>query len=161
MTRDKSAPAVVEGKPKHPGGRPSKYDPSYHPARLIELGEEGLSFAAVAGDFRISRETIYDWAEKFPEFSDAKRTAEGLAILFWERLNAKLAQTGQGNATATIFGLKNRSRKGERHVPEWQDVSRQEQTGPDGGPIAVKDVTPEARLDAFMAFLAKTKKAGV
>ena len=125
----------VEAKPKHAGGRPSKYDPNYHPARLVELGEEGLSFAACAGDFRIARDTIYDWAEKFPEFSDAKRTSEGLAVLFWERLNVKLAQTGEGNATATVFGLKNRSRKGERHVPEWQDVSRQEQTGPGGGPI--------------------------
>ena len=62
---------------KHAGGRPSKYDPEYHPAKLVELREGGLSFAACAGDFRIARETIYDWAEKFPEFSDAKRIAVG------------------------------------------------------------------------------------
>lgn len=137
-TRDKGLTCLddyPEAKPKHAGGRPLKYDRNYHPARLIELCEGGLSFAACAGDFRISRETIYDWAEKFPEFSDAKMVAEGLALLFWERRNIELAQTGQGNATATVFGLKNRSRKGSRGVPEWQDVSRQEQTGADGGPI--------------------------
>jgi hypothetical protein len=114
---------------KHASGRPSKYDPEYHPAKLVELCEGGLSFAACAGEFRIARETIYDWTDKFPEFSDAKRTAESLALLFWERQNIKLAQTGEGNATATVFGLKNRSRKGERRVPDWQDVSKQEISG--------------------------------
>jgi uncharacterized protein (DUF433 family) len=155
-TRDKHAlPAreakanlsdYAEEKPKHAGGRPSKYDRTFHPSRLIELCEEGLSFAACAGDFRISRETIYDWADKFPEFSDAKRIGEGLAVLFWERQNITLAQTGDGNATATVFGLKNRSRKGERHVPEWQDVSRQEQTGADGGPIQHNFTAIERRI---------------
>ena len=131
----------VEEKPKHAGGRPAKYDRGYHPDRLIDLCAAGLSFAACAGEFRVSRDTIYDWAEKFQEFSDAKKIAESLSVLFWERLNVTLAQTGQGNATATVFGLKNRSRKGERHVPEWQDVSRQEQTGPDGGPIRTETVS--------------------
>jgi hypothetical protein len=35
-----------------------------------------------------------------------------------------------------------------------------ELSGPDRGPIETKEVTQEARLEAFMAFLAKTRTAG-
>jgi hypothetical protein len=67
----------------------------------------------------------------------------GSARVFWERRNIHLAQTGEGNATATVFGLKNRSRKGERRVPDWQDMSRQEFSGPGG--TAIETVTKIVR----------------
>jgi hypothetical protein len=42
-----------------------------------------------------------------------------------------------------VFGLKNRSRKGERNVPDWQDVSRQEFSGPNGGLIPIGRIVCE------------------
>jgi len=70
--------------------------------RKLALGE-GLSFAACAGEIGVSRSAIYLWADEHPEFMDAKNIGDAKAQLWWERRNIALAQTGEGNATATVW----------------------------------------------------------
>lgn len=49
-----------------------------------------------------------------------------------EPVYAPYRENVQPDTTAAIFWLKNRRKE------QWRDVTRQEQTGPDGGPIEMK-----------------------
>lgn len=117
-------PGEAEAPAKHPGGRPSKYDPAF--CEVVEESlAKGLSLEACAGVIGIARDTIYDWRAKHPEFSDAVRVGQAKSILFWEQRLLKVAQSGggPGTTTAIIFGLKNRA-------PEaWRDKQEIEHTG--------------------------------
>ena len=109
-------------------GRPSDYDPAFC-ERAVEFLAEGFSLAALAGEISVARSTIYKWIDEHPDFSDAVKIGQAKASLWWERANKTLAITGEGNATACVFGLKNRARD------EWQDVKTTELTGKDGAPV--------------------------
>lgn len=112
------------------GGRPTKYDPAFCDV-AAEFMRDGYSAAALAGHLRVAYSTLRLWEKEHPEFSAAIKEGRAGAALWWEARLRDLAQKGEGNATACVFGLKNR-------VPEeWRDVSRVEQTGADGGPIEV------------------------
>jgi DNA-binding XRE family transcriptional regulator len=117
----------------HPGGRPSKYDQKYC-AEAIQFMRDGYSVTAFAGHIGVARSTVFKWAEENEEFSDALKTAQALAALFWEDRLREVAMTGDGNASAAIFGVKNRSRE------DWKDKVEQEHTGPDGGPVQFQQV---------------------
>lgn len=114
-----------------PVGRPTGYDPDYC-EQAREFIAQGFSLTAFAGHLGVSRQTVYNWADQYPEFLDAVKTGQAGGVLWWERRNKEFAATGEGNATAIIFGLKNRA------ADEWRDVSRTEHTGADGGPVTVK-----------------------
>jgi hypothetical protein len=109
-------------------GRPSDYDPSFCDEAVTFLAD-GFSLAAFAGHIGVTRQTVYNWTEQHPEFFDAVKTGQAKAVLWWEKANRSLATTGEGNATAIVFGLKNRA------SDEWRDVKATEISGPDGGPV--------------------------
>lgn len=108
--------------------RPTDYDPAFCDEAVTFLAE-GYSLAAFAGHIGTTRQSVYNWTERYPEFLDAVKTGQAKAIFWWERRNKEFAQTGEGNATAIIFGLKNRA------SDEWRDVKATEISGPDGGPV--------------------------
>jgi hypothetical protein len=87
---------------------------------------EGLSFESFAGLKKVSRQTIYDWADKHPEFLDAKNKGFEANRLFYERAGVQQVMTGQGSATALIFNLKN------RFPSEWRDRRDDENTKIEG-----------------------------
>lgn len=104
------------------GGRPSKYDPAYCEAIEAHFAE-GLSYESFAGVAGVSKQTLYDWEKAHPEFLDAKKDHEAKSQLVWERRLSTLARTGEGNATAIIFGLKNRA------PDSWRDKVETEHSG--------------------------------
>lgn len=110
-----------------PAGRPTDYRDDYCD-RVIEFMKSGFSLTAFAGEIRVSRETIYEWARVHPEFSDAVRIAQASRTGTLEKglLDQELAGP---QITARIFALKNAS------PLDWRD--RHEHVGADGGPIAV------------------------
>lgn len=116
-------------------GRPSKYDKKYCD-EAINFMRDGYSVTAFAGHIGVARSSVYKWAEENPEFSDALKTAQALAALWWERALRQVAVTGEGNASAAIFGVKNRS--GE----EWRDKQDHDHSSSDGS------MTPKAGIDA-------------
>jgi hypothetical protein len=61
----------VNLKPKHPGGRPTKYDPKFHPKDFIEQSKNGKTLAQIALTWDLNRDTIHEWKKKHPKFSDA------------------------------------------------------------------------------------------
>jgi len=109
-------------------GRPSDYDPAYCDL-LAGHFQDGYSFESFGGVVGASKQTLYNWCEAHPEFLDAKKTYETASQLEWEKRLRSLATTGDGNATAIIFGLKNRA------SDSWRDVKATEITGRDGGPV--------------------------
>lgn len=112
-------------------GRPSDYDPAFC-EQVIPFLADGYSIAAFAGEIGVARSTVYKWQDEHPEFSDAVKSGQAKAILWWEKANRSLALGGQGNATSIIFGLKNRA------ADEWRDVKATEISGPDGGPVEAR-----------------------
>lgn len=103
-------------------GRPTAYDPSFC-ERAVEFLADGYSIAALAGDIGVARSTIYKWIEEQDQFSDAVKIGQAKATLWWEKANRSLAMTGEGNATACVFGLKNRA------SDEWHDKREVEHSG--------------------------------
>lgn len=108
--------------------RPTSYKPEYCELLAAHF-EEGFSYESFAGVVGVAKQTLYNWEEAHPEFLDAKKTNEGKSQLEWERRLNRFARTGEGNATAIIFGLKNRASE------SWRDVKATEITGKDGGAI--------------------------
>lgn len=138
------------------GGRPTKFKPEFvEQARaLAELGATDRDAAAF---FKVTESTLNLWKLTHPDFSEAlkvgKETADARVeqslyrrALGYSHDSVKI-QVVEGvvkkvpfvehyapDTTAAIFWLKN------RRPDLWRDVSRQEQTGKDGAPIA-HDVT--------------------
>lgn len=108
------------------GGRPSKYDPAYCEA-IVEHMSQGASATSFAAAIGVSRSTITEWASAHPEFSAAVTRGKAVCAAWWERLARSNAMTGKGNATLTVFGLKNMAPE------DWAD--RIEHTGAGGGAI--------------------------
>ena len=97
-----------------PAGRPTKYEPQ-HGEAIIAYMRDGYSLTAAAGKLLVSRDTVYEWASTHPEFSDALNAARAAAASWWEDRLRDVAEKGEGNATAAIFGLKNRA------ADEWRE----------------------------------------
>jgi hypothetical protein len=111
-------------------GRPSKYDPAYCD-QVVEHMREGASLTSFAASVDVARSTINEWMEHHPEFSEAVKRGKAACAAWWEKTNRNLALTGQGNATACVFGLKNMA--GE----DWRDKHELEHSGPGGAALAI------------------------
>jgi len=122
-----------------PGGRPTDYKPEYC-EMLIEHMAKGFSFETFGATIRVARSTVFLWAEKHQEFSDAKKLAFDLCQLWWEEksiLNIEnISETErEGNRVSTyskslntgnfVFNMKNRF--------GWKD--KLEVSGDDRAPI--------------------------
>jgi transposase len=94
--------------------RPTKYDPAFC-EQAIEFMSEGYSTKAFAGSIGVSYSTVKLWMDQYPEFSASVKTGQAAASVWWERTLMQVASTGDGNASAAIFGVKNRSQE------EWKD----------------------------------------
>lgn len=125
-------------RPKHPGGRPTKYDPAYCD-QLVEFMAQGYSLAAFAGGIGVCKATLNVWAAEHPEFLDALSRGKCKRALQWERMGIEIAKGngGPGASTMVIFGLKN---VGEG---EWRDKQEVEHAGKDGGPMQVASMSAD------------------
>lgn len=108
-----------------PAGRPTGYKPEFC-KMATEFLAKGFSVAAFAGSIPVAKSSVYKWMDEHPEFSDAIKEGQARAVLFWEKANINLALTGEGNATAIVFGLKNRAPE------EWRDKTEVDNTSSDG-----------------------------
>jgi hypothetical protein len=131
---------------KHPGGRPTKYDPAYCD-KVIKYCAEGYSLTAFAGSIRVSRDTITEWEAKHPEFSAAGKIARAARAQWWEgklRAAGTSPKSSSGRTVSIIFALKNVDPR------EWSDQTIHRHVGFDGGAVRVErvermviDVSPE------------------
>ncbi len=107
-------------------GRPTDYKPEYCD-QIVDLMEQGYSVTAAAGKMRVTRQTVYNWAEAHDEFFNALNLGRSLAAVWWEEKAIELASgKGEGNPTIVVFGLKNRV------ADEWRDKREVDNTSSDG-----------------------------
>ena len=97
---------------------------------LVKHMSQGYSFSTFGAKVDVTRQTCYEWVDKYPEFKKAKSLGEQKAQDFIEkRLMAKLSgqdlsalgiDTKKIDTTALIFALKTRFHKdyGERQKIE-------------------------------------------
>jgi len=137
--------------PPHAGGRPSKYDPAFC-EQIIAWGAAGKSKTWMAAKLGVTRECIYEWDRTIPEFSYALKRAKALEQLWWE-------DAGQDGMGADKFNGQVWGRSMAARFPEdWRETSRQERTGPDGGPQQL-NVTGDA-VAVFTRRIARLAAAG-
>ena len=132
-------PKPTEGEHRHPGGRPTKYEPRFCD-EVIAAADEGLSLTAFAGMIDVARSTINEWMAAFPEFSEACKRHAAKRTTYLER-TLLAADTGP-YVTARIFALKNAAPE------EWRDKQTHELTGKDGGPIQTEGKMDLTALNA-------------
>lgn len=103
-------------------GRPSKYDPAFC-EQLVEHMKDGASVTSFAAQIDVCRATINVWAEQHPEFLEALSRGKAKCAAWWEKIGRKSAESGTGNATMIVFGLKNMSED------DWHDKREVEHSG--------------------------------
>jgi hypothetical protein len=106
-------------------GRPTKYDPAFVD-RVVPFMAQGYSLVALAAELGVCYDTVNEWAKEYPDFSEAIKDGKVAAAKWWENALRRNALTGEGNATAAIFGVKNRCRQ------EWSDMRQHDLTSSDG-----------------------------
>jgi len=69
-------------------GRPTKYNPAFCDI-VIKMMKKGHSKQSVAGKIGISRDTLYEWCRRYPEFSDTIKVGEMMSWHYWEDIGIK------------------------------------------------------------------------
>jgi hypothetical protein len=97
----------MDEKPKHPGGRPTKYDPAYC-QQMVDFCAQGYSITAFAGHIGLSRECLTKWGQEHPEFLLAIKQAKTIAAKKYENIALRQLEGELTSGQAlTIFMLKN------------------------------------------------------
>lgn len=132
-------------KPKHPGGRPSKYTKTMCSA-IIDCGKQGMCLAEMAAELDVSRSTLFNWAEEHPEFLDAFTRAQELAEAYW----AKQLRDGLKKTPSEFQGPANLKYMAQR-FKGWSEKAHVDtrETDPASEPDT-PDVRQEAREVAFL-----------
>jgi len=119
------------------GGRPTKYDEKYCKEILDYVGDGGRSVNSFAKHLRVSRSTIYKWADDNKKFSDALKLAQEISEAYWEdRLSDELMLSKEVNAPLVKLHFANRF--------GWTDKQQVDKTSSDGsGKLTVEFVKPE------------------
>lgn len=104
----KAVPVKPKRKTTKSVGRPTGYRRTICP-KVIQWGADGKTWTSIAALLGITRDTLYQWTERHPEFSDAMKLSRQLAQMWWEDTLAQQArgELPGGNATAAIFAMKN------------------------------------------------------
>jgi len=94
-----------------PAGRPTEYKEEYC-RKLVMHMRDGMSFESFAPEVGVNRDTLYEWANKHEEFSDAKKTGSDFRLSWCEtQMDSMITGKHQGNAALLIFKMRNIEKK--------------------------------------------------
>ncbi len=68
---------------KRPPWRPTDYRPEFC-EQVVELGRQGKSYTQIASALDINKSTLYEWKDRYPDFSNALTRARQEAQTWWE-----------------------------------------------------------------------------
>lgn len=88
-------------------GRPTKYNPDFHPEEIIRLmKEQGKTAVQVARDWDIDVDTLYEWAKVHKIFSDAFTRAKKFRLAWWEDIGQKgLVTSDDVRFDSRLYGM--------------------------------------------------------
>jgi hypothetical protein len=135
----KQAPKVAA-----PMGRPSKYKSEYCDL-LIEHMKKGFGINTFGALVDTCRDTVYEWVNVHPEFSDAYKRGREHYELFWERIGTMgtVGQIKGFNPGSWVFIMKNRFK--------WTDRTETTQTHEIKlVPMTMKEVKEVVAADPFL-----------
>jgi hypothetical protein len=134
-------------------GRPTKYDPSYHPVEVEKLAAKGLTNTEIAAALNVATSTIKEWIARHEEFSASIKSGKGDAddlvvkSLFRRAIGEYVKETKTkddghsvtiettekyvADTMAMMYWLNN------RRPSEWRHRSTTEISGPDGAPLTL------------------------
>lgn len=117
---------------KHPGGRPTLYDPSFCDV-VIALGKQGKSKAQIAKHLDVARNTLDNWAVEHDEFLSALTRAQDFALCWWEdQAQSYMLEDKEGQRlNASIWSRS----MAARFPKDYRQEVKQEITGADGAPL--------------------------
>ena len=115
-------PLAAPSMPPRKGGQPSLYSPAYC-EEIIELGRLGWSTVQCASHFNVTRQTLYEWRHRYPDFDKAMILAAEHAQAYWENVGATGALTKK--VDATIWGRIMAARFKE----DWTDRKQVDHSG--------------------------------
>lgn len=114
-----------------PGGRPTLYDPEYHPKKAAKLCEFGATVDDLAEFFEVDQRTIYRWRAEHEEFCQSLKVGKAASD---DRVESALYHRALGydkdgkhyppDPTSMIFWLKNRRREQWTDQKEDGDVGK-------------------------------------
>ena len=116
------------------GGRPTKYTEDL-PEALLNALAAGKSVTQFAAQIGVHRATIYSWAERHPEFSDALSRGQEASQAYWEDQLQKMMYSREVNAPLVKLYFANRF--------NWHDKAEVDNKSSDGSMKAVDRVTIE------------------
>lgn len=142
---------------KAPQGRPTKYTPE-HDDQVFKLCLLGATDAEIARFFDVVEQTVNGWKKAHPSFLESMAAGK-------EKADAEVAHSlfkratgyvGKKTVTACIDGTVSDIREVDDHVgpdtqaaslwlrnrqpSKWRDKQSIEHSGPDGGPMEVKQI---------------------
>lgn len=95
-------------------GRPTKFKPEFIDEAVDFIGEQGKSVTQFARHIRVSKSTVYKWAEENDEFSDALSLAQDWSEAFWEEQLEGMMTSRDVNAPLVKLYFANRFRWTEK-----------------------------------------------
>ena len=113
----------------------AKYEAWTRPTGLVLLqgwARDGLKDAEIAAKVGISRSTLGEWKNKYPEIADA--LSQGKDVADYAVENSLYRRALAGDVTACIFWLKNRKPHKWRDKPEASEGTE------------IEDLTPLANM---------------
>jgi hypothetical protein len=191
MTAPKKKPGKKPAPARKPAaemGRPSKYDPEFHPYAAWMLAIRGKTAKEIAAGLRISTATLDTWQNIHPDFLSSLQAGRGVADAKVEQALFKRATGYDYEETKTIKdddSTRTETTKKQvvpdvaaiklwltnRRPEDWKDLNKTEHSGPGGTPIPVSAVDVEKILGTdgyrdyekkvFDALSAKPPNAGV
>lgn len=182
------AKEAIEKVEKHAGGRPTKYEAQYCD-QFLNLSAEGWSKEEICWEWRICKQTLYEWADKHKEFSDAVKRGTELSKGWWmSQARKNLNSLASMPFNSVLWSMNMRCRFGmtEDHLPHVQKFKEAKtikekaqaltealsngEIAPSQANLALDAVTKEAnlieksdhakRIEALEAKAAKKEKKG-
>lgn len=106
------------------GGRPTKYKEEYIQEVLNYVGEQGKSVTQLAFHLRVSKSTIYKWAEEHKQFSDALQLAQDWSQAVWEDKLEGMMLNKEVNSPLVKLYFANRFRWTDKPQQDEDDESQ-------------------------------------
>lgn len=112
-------------------GRPSKYDPSYHPQKVIGLCLLGATDKAIADFFDIAESTLNNWKNEFPDFLESIKKGKEEADI---KVAASLFKRATGHKEKRTIPIKLRTTvNGEGSTERVELIEVEDYYPPDTG----------------------------